>query len=79
MLFYQLHGAEIFSMFDAHSGFTQQSLHPNSQKLTAFVTPFGLIEFTRLSMGLRNGLSSFSRGMYFMTKDLMDMLVYIDE
>ena len=78
-LFAQLHGAEIFSMFDAHSGFTQQSLHPNSQKLTAFVTPFGLFEFTRLSMGLRNGPSSFSRAMYFMTRDLEDMLVYIDD
>ena len=77
-LFAQLYGAEIFSMFDAHSGFTQQSLHENSQIMTAFVMPFGLFEFIRLSMGLRNVPSSFSRAMYFMTRDLEDMLVYID-
>ena len=78
-LFAQLQGAEIFSIFDAHSGFTQQSLHRNSQKLTAFVTPFEFFEFTRLSMGHRNGPSTFSRAMYFMIRDLDDMLVYIDD
>ena len=48
-------------------------------KLTAFVTPFELFEFTLLSMGLCNGPSSFSRAMCFMTRDLEDMLVYIDD
>ena len=47
--------------------------------MTASVTPFGLFEFTNLSMGLRNGPSSFSRAMYFMTRDLEDMLIYIDD
>ena len=78
-LFSNLHGAEIFSTFDAHSGFTQQALHPNSQAKTSFICDFGQFEFTRLSMGLRNGPSSFSRGMYLMCKDLNDMLVYIDD
>eukprot|EP01036_Dinobryon_divergens_P047784 gene47784-64094_t len=38
----RLHGAERFSSFDAHSGFTQQAMHPNSRYLTAFTTPMGL-------------------------------------
>eukprot|EP01036_Dinobryon_divergens_P043514 gene43514-57934_t len=75
----RLHGAEIFSSFDAHSGFTQQAMHPNSRHLTAFITPMGLFQFTRLSMGLRNGPASFSRGMSFMSHDLPGMLVYLDD
>eukprot|EP01034_Spumella_vulgaris_P041562 gene41562-51482_t len=75
----RLHGAELFSSFDAHSGFTQQAMHPNSRYLTAFTTPMGLFQFTRLSMGLRNGPASFSRGMSFMSHDLEGMLVYLDD
>eukprot|EP01036_Dinobryon_divergens_P029945 gene29945-39121_t len=75
----RLHGAEMFSSFDAHSGFTQQAMHPNSRYLTAFITPIGLFQFTRLSMGLRNGPASFSRGMSFMSHDLEGMLVYLDD
>eukprot|EP01041_Mallomonas_annulata_P042171 gene42171-biopygen8443 len=75
----RLHGAEIFSSFDAHSVFTQHAMHPNSRHLTAFITPMGLFQFTHLSMGLRNGPASFSRGMSFMSHDLPGMLVYLDD
>eukprot|EP01041_Mallomonas_annulata_P013787 gene13787-biopygen6865 len=75
----RLHGAESFSSFDAHSGFTQQARHPNSRHLTTFNTPMGLFQFTRLSMGLRNDPASFSRGMSFMSHDLPGMLVYLDD
>eukprot|EP01041_Mallomonas_annulata_P013575 gene13575-biopygen6735 len=54
-------------------------MHPNSRHLTAFITPMGLFQFTRLSMGLRNGPASFSRGMSFMSHDLPGMLVYLDD
>eukprot|EP01036_Dinobryon_divergens_P035449 gene35449-45935_t len=73
----RLTGAEIFSSFDAHSGFTQ--MHPNSRHLTVFITPMGLFQFTRLSMGLRNGPASFSRGMSFMPHDLPGMLALFEK
>jgi hypothetical protein len=56
-------GSTTFSTFDALSGFNQQSIHPDSKPLTAFVTPFGLYEMERLSMGVRNGPASYQRGM----------------
>jgi hypothetical protein len=49
-LFDQFSGDVIFSSFDCYSGFNQQAMDPNSQYLTAFTTPFGLFEMTRLSI-----------------------------
>ena len=37
----KLAGAQFFSKLDASSGFWQIPLHPDSTKLTTFITPFG--------------------------------------
>jgi len=37
----KLAGAQYFSKLDASSGFWQIPLHPDSTKLTTFITPFG--------------------------------------
>lgn len=41
----QLSGATHFSSLDAASGFWQIPLHPESSKLTTFITPFGRYSF----------------------------------
>ena len=58
-----------------NSGYTQQFLHPNSQKLTTIVTPFGLIEFTWLSIELRNDPPPYSHYVC----DINSMQVYFDD
>jgi hypothetical protein len=44
----------IFTIVDLMSGFFQIDLHPDSQSLTAVRTFLGLLQYTRLSQGLRS-------------------------
>ncbi|KZS03640.1 Uncharacterized protein APZ42_033587, partial [Daphnia magna] len=44
--------AQFFSTFDAANGYFQIPLHPDSQHLTIFMTPWGRYKFLRASMGL---------------------------
>ena len=48
----KLAGAQYFSMLDASSGFWQIPLHPESAKITTFITPFGRFCFKRLQFGI---------------------------
>ena len=75
----ELKGSCLFSKFDAHSGFFQMPIDEYSRELTAFVTPLGLYQFTRLPMGARNGASLFSRAMADMVKDLKGIALYLDD
>lgn len=45
-------GAKFFSKLDAKSGYWSVKLHPDSQPLTTFQTPFGRYCFQRLPFGL---------------------------
>lgn len=78
-LFDQLQGSMIFSKFDAHSGFYQLPIDNKSKETTAFITPLGLYQFTRLPMGVRNGPSMFSLAMRNMTQHLKQVIVYLDD
>ena len=48
----KLAGAQYFSKLDASSGFWQIPLHPDSAKLTMFITPMGRFCFKRLPFGI---------------------------
>ena len=75
----ELHGSCVFSKFDAHSGFFQMPIDEESRELTAFITPLGLYQFTRLPMGVRNGPALFSRAMGNMVRDLPQIAIYLDD
>lgn len=53
-----LHGAKYFTTLDLASGFHQIAMNENDQHETAFSTPSGLYEYTRMSMGLSNSLAT---------------------
>ena len=52
-----------FAVLDLTSGYHQVSLAQNSRKLAAFITPFGLYEPNRISMGLKSAPSFFQKEM----------------
>ena len=54
-------GNALWSVFDLEDGFHQMHLHPDSLPLTAFVTPWGLYEWTVLPMGLKTAPSAYQR------------------
>lgn len=75
----QLAGARLFSVFDAHTGFHQMPLDEEARQFTSFITSFGQYRYTRLPMGLANAPSLFMRGMSDFTRDLLNVLVFVDD
>jgi len=72
---------KVFSTLDLAKGFHQLPMHPDSQKLTAFSTPSGHWEFTRMPFGLRNAPLSFARLMSLVMSGLVgnDVLIYLND
>jgi hypothetical protein len=58
--FEQFGGAVVFSVLDLNSAYFQIPLLVQSRRVTAFCTPFGLFEFTKLPMGINIGSQGLS-------------------
>jgi hypothetical protein len=70
-LFDQLHGACVFSMIDLRSRYHQLKIRECDIPKTAFVSRYGLYEYTVMSLGLTNASIYF---MYLMNKVFMEYL-----
>jgi hypothetical protein len=56
-------------------------MHPDDQHKTAFVTPFGLYEYTKMPMGLCNSPATYQRLMQHIFNDTLFqiLLIYLDD
>jgi hypothetical protein len=78
-IFDRLAGSSYFSTLDLKAGYWQVSMDEESKKYTAFSTPDGHYEFTRLPFGLKNAPAEFSFIMNQIFGDLIFVEVYLDD
>lgn len=80
-LFDSLRGAKFFTSLDLKSGFWQIPVKPEDREKTAFMTPFGLFEWTVMPFGLCNAPGTFQTLMNRVLSDMINIyvLVYVDD
>jgi len=75
----QVAPARFISTLDLAKGYYQVPLARDAMKKTAFVTPSGKFEFTKMPFGLRNAPSAFQRLMDMVLDGLNSSKAYIDD
>ena len=80
-LFRRMNGATVFSKLDLRSGYYQVSVKEEDIPKTAFITRYGLYEFTVMPFDLKNAPSTFMRLMNEVLVDFLDefVVVYLDD
>jgi hypothetical protein len=75
----RLSGSKVFTTLDLTAGYYQIAIDGESRLYTAFSTPDGHYQFTRLPMGLKNAPAAFMRIMHQILGDLKFVEIYIDD
>ena len=76
-----LEGVEFMSTLDMNSGYYQFAMAAADQCKTAFLTKYGLFEFTRMAMGLCNAPAIFQRAVQLVFRGMLwkQVLTYLDD
>jgi len=73
--------ASIFSVMDLQAGYWQLEVASEDRHLTAFITKYGLFEYTKMPFGLCNAPSTFQRCMELIFRGMQwkTLLIYLDD
>ena len=71
--------AKFVSKFDLLKGYWQVPLSERAKRVSAFVTPDGLYQYTVTPFGMRNAPATFQRMMNYVTSGLAGCEVYLDD
>ena len=76
-----LAGNEWFSKLDASSAYWQVKMRDEDKAKTAFITKYGLYQFTRMSFGLCNAPATYARAMELVLRNLTweIVLAFLDD
>ena len=76
-----LNGAKYFTTLDLCKAYYQVPMTERASKYSAFITPWGLFEWDRLSQGLANAPACFQRLMetVFSDMNLTELIVFLDD
>jgi hypothetical protein len=74
-----LSGCRFFSKLDLKQGYHQILMRAKDIKNTAIITPFSLLEYTRMPFGLRNSGQTFQRMMDRVFAGLEGVFCYLDD
>lgn len=72
-------GSKLFTVLDANQGYFQIGLDEESQKITAFNTPFGRYMYKRLPMGISSAPEIYQRAMHDMFSDIEGVEIVMDD
>ena len=75
----QMGEAKVFSKLDANSGFQQIKLSPDSQLLTAFISPFGRYCYKRLPFGINSAPKYYNKQLQKVVDDLEGVAYLMDD
>jgi hypothetical protein len=56
------------SILDAYSGYHQINLAIDDEEKIAFITPFGMFCYTKMTFGLKNGGATYQKGIHIILK-----------
>ena len=78
-IFAKLHGDSVFSKLYFSKAYCQIPLEESSRPRTAFVTPYGCYQFSKMPFGLVNATASFNRLIRKLLEDLSNIDGYVDD
>jgi hypothetical protein len=62
---------ELLSFLDAYSGYYQIRLTIDNKEKIVFITPFGILCYTKMAFGLKNGGATYQKGIHIILKSHM--------